>query len=294
VAGLIDITEQLCLAVARRDENEAKRLALAAAVKMGAPRGTRIERAFEARRQMEPVRLAAPLKHWEPVEEPRIPWAPASVVAAVERWLTEAKHAEALALAGERVMPMLMAGETGCGKTSMLCAVAARLGLMVLRLSVPTVLGSHLGETANNVRSAFREMKATTLAALWLIDEVDGIAGKRYGSDGAEQERATGVNTLLTEMDGLPLGIMLAATTNRTGDMSKAVLRRFMLVNYPAWKSLEPVEQLAFSSSHGHSADAPAASYADAVQRARNVRVEAVLRKVAQPVEAQLELQGGA
>lgn len=289
MAGLIDITEKLCLAVARRDENEVKRLALLAAAKMGAPRGTRIERAFEAYRQMTPVNLPT-LKHWEPVTEPRIPWAPAGVVASIEQWLTEAKHAEALAMEGERVMPLLLAGETGCGKTSMLCSIAGRLKLAVLRLSVPSVLGSHLGETAGNIRNAFREMKAAARAVLWLIDEVDGIAGKRYGDSGADQERATGVNTLLTEMDGVPVGFMLAATTNRTKDMSKAVLRRFKAVSYPAWEKLEPIEKLAFSSSHGHSADAPATSYADAVQRARDVRVAAILAKAAQSEAGQLEL----
>lgn len=290
MAGLIDITEALCLAVARGDQAETKRLALAAATKMGAPRGTRIERAFEARKHMEPVRLATPLKHWEPVREPRTPWAPASVVTGIERWLFEAKHGDALALAGERVMPLLLAGETGCGKTSMLCSIAGRLGLSVLRLSVPTVLGSHLGETANNIRSSFREMRSAAEAALWLIDEVDGIAGKRFGGDGAEQERATGVNTLLTEMDALPVGSMLAATTNRTKDMSNAVLRRFLVVGYPSWKSLEPVEQIVFSQSHGHSPDAPAASYADAVKRAREVRVAAILGKATQPAAGQLEI----
>jgi hypothetical protein len=289
VAGLIDITESLCMAVARADQAEAKRLSLLAAGKMGAPRGVRVERAFEARRHMEPVRLATPLRHWESVSEPRVSWAPASVVAGIDRWLIEAKHGEALALAGERVMPLLLSGETGCGKTSMLCSIAVRLGLAVLRMSVPSVLGSHLGETANNIRSAFREMKGSA-TGLWLIDEVDGIAGKRYGDNGADQERATGVNTLLTEMDAIPLGFMLAATTNLTKNMSKAVLRRFTVVGYPAWKSLEAVEQLAFSSSHGHSADAPAESYADAVKKAREVRVAAILAKVQQPAAGQLEI----
>ncbi len=276
------ITEALCKAVAKRDYTHARALAFQAAAKMGGARGHGINNYLQHEGDQPMPGFVAvnggKIKHWNAVHEPREPWIPMAVKVAVEDWLAEVRDADALTEAGERVQPLLLVGETRCGKTSMLCALAARLGLPVMRLSLADVVDSHLGENARRIRDAVEEMK-TCPPAVWLVDEIDAIALKREGGSGAAQERAHAVGSLLTELDTLPARLPLAATSNLVDTIDSAVLGRFTVVEFPTWQKLSDADREAFAASHGARAVA-GDSYAEVVKACRKRRVEAVIAKV--------------
>ncbi len=274
MSTLPEITEALSKAVVEGDFPFAERLALQAACKMG---GERYERIYAARAN----KKAMTYKYWVPVKESRSPWTPPSVTAALEQWLEEAKHAEALKAAGEKVLPLLLAGETRCGKTSTLCAVAQKLGLDVKRMSLAQIRSSHLGESSQHMTEALREASTPLdMGTLWVMDELDGVAQRRLGDSAAGQELAASVAVLLTEIENLPAWTMLAATSNVTGLIDPAVLARFTVVEFPKWAELTIDDKRTFVESHGTAWGAGLAnSYSDAVQRARQSRVARIIAK---------------
>lgn len=274
MSTLPEIAEAMCKRVAVRDIDGCRSLALQMAAKMGIPRGPRIERAFE-RWSNAP---AGNLKHWAGVAEPRSPWTPEDVRAGIAVWLEESKFSEALISAGEKVLPLLLSGETRCGKTSSLAGAAITIGVPVYRASLASVIGSHVGETARFIKAAIEEATKSNVRAVWLIDEIDAMAVKRKGDSGADDERASGTATLLTEIESLPPGMLLCATTNTVDRIDHAILSRFQVVEFPAWEDLEESDRLEFASSHGHApASETAKSYADVVLAARRQRVSAIL-----------------
>lgn len=290
MSNLHAAVEVLCRRVAERDLDGARTTALQVAATLAPARGSRIRRWFEqdGPKTLHPVRLDRTSTRWETVNEPRSPTVPAAISSAIDAWATEAQYGLELAEAGERVMPLLLCGETRCGKTSLLCAVAARMGLKVNRLSLANVVASHMGESAALLKTALAEAK-TSQRALWLIDEVDAISYKRHGGEAASQERALSVGVLLSELEMLPPGLMLAATSNTANLMDVAVLARFNVVEFPRWDDLDEPDREAFAASHGLTNGAGAAtSYAEVVTEARRVRVTKVIEraKVAADVDA--------
>jgi transitional endoplasmic reticulum ATPase len=87
------------------------------------------------------------------------------------------------------------------------------------------------GASERALRELFTRARMAAPCILF-FDEIDAIAGRRGGGDGATVERM--VAQLLTEMDGLaePGGIMVLGATNRADRIDPALLRpgRFDLV----------------------------------------------------------------
>lgn len=270
---LPEITQALCLAIARSETYRLKGLALQAAAKLGSPRGDRIRSAFEHIAEVG-------LKHWEQVTEHRPPYIPQAVLGKVAEWLVELDNADELVMAGERVLPLLLVGETRCGKTSLASVIAHQRGHAVYRLNLAQAVDSHLGQTAKCLEKAIAE--TGTRPGFWLIDEIDAVAFKRTGGDAAAQERAHSVGSLLTRLDQLPPGLPLIATTNHRNTIDSAVLGRFNVIDWPRWKDLDADERDMFLTAQGgHGIPTQdVASYADAVKLARAKRVAAILSPI--------------
>lgn len=265
------ITEAMCKAVARRDFPFALTLANQAAAHMGGERGLRIRKELGYCAENQPA-----LKHWQLVTENRCPWVPPDVDEEMRAWLHEAINAKALVEAGEKVMPIMLVGETRCGKTSSLCVAAIRMGIPVYRFAMAKAIGSFLGDCAKKIEEAFME-PVIVGSGLWLIDEIEGATPYRRGGSGGEQERTSAVATILTELDNLPTGVLLAATSNTADLIDKAVLGRFRVVEFPSWEKLGDDERMAFAKSHGCRVNPFGESYADVVKAARSERVRALI-----------------
>jgi len=277
---MIQYVQALCIAVAKNDLARARELVGMVAAKMPPARRHVIDRWLAQSGEVKAVTFQGnKLKHWTVISEPRSPWVPLEIERAIRAWYTEVERADELVEAGERVLPLLLTGETRCGKTSSLCGIAAKLKLRTMRLTLAEAVGSHLGETAKAMNTALSELRSSP-DGFWIIDEIDGIAPKRGNTDsGASQERAHAVGALLSELESLPPTIPLVATSNLLKTMDAAVLGRFNVVEFPKWADLKEHDRLAFATSHGCPMAAGASSYAEAVKQARAHRVEAILGK---------------
>lgn len=237
-------------------------------------------------RLAEPKRLdpVTNLAHWVAVKDARHPWARKETLDELRAWIREAENADKLIAAGERVMPLLLSGETRCGKTSTLCWLAdSYFGMPAFRASIGSMIDSWMGETTKNFRNAIDEAVSGP-SALYIMDEVDGIFQQRVGGGrgGYNQELNSAIASALSQIENLPQHLMLAATTNEPGNLDKAMLARFRHVRFPSWGELDEGERRAFAKSHQLESAFDAGSYAEVVQRARVERV----RKILDGVEA--------
>lgn len=217
-------------------------------------------------------------RFWRNVEESRSPWTPDDVTAQVDKWLREMNAASVLAAAGERVRPLLLVGETRCGKTSSVCRIARDRDVPVYQMNLQTIVQSHMGETAGLLTQAFDEM-ARNVGCVWLLDEVDSVAAARGNGSPLEKDMAHTVNVLLTLMDRAPAETKMVATTNRVDAIDSAVLGRFDVIEWPRWDGLSAESRRLFAASHGaeNSTADSEHSYASCVRRARDQRVARIL-----------------
>ena len=190
----------------------------------------------------------------------------------------EAEHGDILAAAGERVMPLLLSGETRCGKTSSMCQVAAYFEVPAYRMSIGNIVDMWLGQTTKNLKAAIEEAMIGP-TALWIMDEVDGIFQKREdtGKGGGGREMNRAISVALAMIEQLPPHVMLVGTTNEASLIDPAMLARFKHVRFPRWSELAEDERRAFAKSHQHEDGWTAESYSEVVQSARTVRIRKII-----------------
>lgn len=278
MSTLPEITEALCKAVASGYAPHMRTYALQAAAKMGGERGDRVRAAFANEQQKA-------LQYWTPVIETRSPWLPPKVLSEAAAWTAELAAADALAAAGERVLPLLLFGETRCGKSSLAASIARQMNLPAYRLSLASAVDSYMGGTTKLLDAALTE--ALSRPGLWLIDELDAVAGARTaGTEGAAAEGRRIVGALLARLDTLPAGLPLIATSNFGVAIDSAVLGRFRCVEWPCWDHIM-IWQDEFFAAHGgeRPASVHVSSYAQAVQLCRDQRVARILKANAEAAE---------
>jgi SpoVK/Ycf46/Vps4 family AAA+-type ATPase len=217
------------------------------------------------------------LTHWESVDGTRYPWARASVAEEIRDWMEEVDHADVLAAAGEKVVPLLLTGETRCGKTSTLAAVALHYKVPAFRMSISSIIGGYMGDTTKALKASLEEAAAAP-CGLWVLDEVDGIFQQRTeDGQGANKERNAALAVALSTIENLPPHVMLVATTNEPHIIDRAMLARFRRVDFPQWNELDLSERRKFAKSHGCELAYCSSSYAEVVQEARSARVKRII-----------------
>jgi len=122
----------------------------------------------------------------------------------------------------------LLVGPPGTGKTLLAKAVAGEAKVPFFSLSGSDFVEMFVGVGASRVRDLFKNAKEKAPCIIF-IDEIDAV-GRARGksiSAGANDERESTLNQLLTEMDGFNsnLGIIVLAATNRPDILDKALLR---------------------------------------------------------------------
>lgn len=228
-----------------------------------------------------PVDAETGLTYWMKASDARFPWAREETRNQIRGWISEAENADKLTAAGEKVYPLMMSGETRCGKTSTMCTLAAKhFGLPCYRMNITTVIGQFMGETTRQFRESLLEAMAGP-PALWIIDEVDGIFGQRSsaGTGGAEKEFNAAISVGLSMIENLPQHVMLVATTNEPDIIDRAMMARFTHLAFPRWAELDETERRSFARSHQLEDAWVAKSYADVVHMARNARVRKILEE---------------
>ncbi|MDR1763551.1 MAG: ATP-dependent zinc metalloprotease FtsH [Dysgonamonadaceae bacterium] len=122
----------------------------------------------------------------------------------------------------------LLVGPPGTGKTLLAKAVAGEANVPFFSLSGSDFVEMFVGVGASRVRDLFRQAKEKAPCIIF-IDEIDAVgrARNRNPNFGANDERESTLNQLLTEMDGFASnsGVIILAATNRVDILDKALLR---------------------------------------------------------------------
>ena len=117
---------------------------------------------------------------------------------------------------------VLLVGVQGCGKSLAAKAAAARLGVPILRLDLPRVLGAS-GGAEERLAQALEAAEALAPVALW-VDEIEkGFAGSGAGGDPRAARLLGAFSTWLQERRG---PVFVVATANDVSRLPPELLRR--------------------------------------------------------------------
>jgi len=119
---------------------------------------------------------------------------------------------------------VLLVGVQGCGKSLAAKAAASKLGVPVLRLDLPRVLGSRAGAEEGMAR-ALEAAEALAPVALW-VDEIEkGFAGSAPG-DGGDPRAARLLGAFSTWLQERRGPVFVVATANDVSRLPPELLRR--------------------------------------------------------------------
>ncbi|HUL59630.1 MAG TPA: AAA family ATPase [Anaeromyxobacteraceae bacterium] len=148
-------------------------------------------------------------------------------LATFKAWMEEraaAFRAEAGAYGLEAPRGVLLVGVQGCGKSLAAKVAAARLGVPILRLDLPLVLGARDGAEESLAR-AVEAAEGIAPVALW-VDEIEkGFAGSSPG-DGADPRAARLLGAFSTWLQERKGPVFVVATANDVTRLPPELLRR--------------------------------------------------------------------
>jgi AFG3 family protein len=124
---------------------------------------------------------------------------------------------------------IIIVGPPGTGKTLLAKAVAGEAQVPFFSLSGSEFVEMFVGVGASRVRDLFKQAKEKAPCIVF-IDEIDAVGrsrGRNAFYTGANDERESTLNQLLTEMDGFGTnsGVIVLAATNRADILDPALLR---------------------------------------------------------------------
>jgi AFG3 family protein len=140
------------------------------------------------------------------------------------------KRPEAFTRLGAKIPKgVILIGPPGTGKTLLAKAVAGEAQVPFFSISGSEFVEMFVGVGASRVRDLFRQAKEKAPCIIF-IDEIDAIGrsrGKNAFYTGANDERESTLNQLLTEMDGFGSnsGVIVLAATNRADMLDPALVR---------------------------------------------------------------------
>lgn len=158
---------------------------------------------------------------------------------------------------------VILVGPPGTGKTLLAKAVAGEAQVPFFTISGSEFVEMFVGVGASRVRDLFNRAKEKAPCIIF-IDEIDAIGrsrGKGAFMSGANDERESTLNQLLTEMDGFGTnsGVIVLAATNRADMLDPALLRpgrfdRHIYLELPNLTEREDIFKVHMRQIIGHEA----------------------------------------
>jgi ATP-dependent 26S proteasome regulatory subunit len=120
---------------------------------------------------------------------------------------------------------MLMVGVPGCGKSLASKTLSSLWQLPLIRLDVGALMGSLVGQSESNLRSALKVAESASPCILWLDEIEKGLSGVKSSgsSDGGTTARVFGA--LLTWMQEKTAPVYIVATSNDIESLPPELLR---------------------------------------------------------------------
>jgi SpoVK/Ycf46/Vps4 family AAA+-type ATPase len=147
------------------------------------------------------------------------------VRSSLDRILAERKQGDRLREYGfNPISSALFIGPPGVGKTLSASALAGDLGLPLFSVRLDTLIKSHLGETAGNLRVIFDTIDNTQ--GVFFFDEVDAVATEREDSNDVGEIRRS-LNSFLQFLEQRNSTSLIVAATNHPQLLDRAIWRRF-------------------------------------------------------------------
>ncbi len=129
---------------------------------------------------------------------------------------------EQMVALGTRRFSLCLCGPPGTGKTAFVRYIAEQMGIDILPRRASDLLNKYVGESEQNIASAFAEALQTS--AFLVFDEVDSLLMDRQSAQRSWEVSL--VNELLSQMERHPLPF--ACTTNQWDIIDPAAARRFV------------------------------------------------------------------
>lgn len=129
---------------------------------------------------------------------------------------------EQMVALGTRRFSLCLCGPPGTGKTAFVRYIAEQMGIDILPKRASDLLNKYVGESEQNIASAFAEALQTS--AFLVFDEVDSLLMDRQSAQRSWEVSL--VNELLSQMERHPLPF--ACTTNQWDIIDPAAARRFV------------------------------------------------------------------
>lgn len=143
---------------------------------------------------------------------------------------------------------VLLHGPPGTGKTLLARAVANECDAQFFIINGPEILGKHLGESEERLRTVFEDAQEDSPSVIF-IDEIDSIGPKRSEVPSETERRL--VAQLLTLMDGLKPreNVVVIGATNRPDALDEALRRpgrfdRELVVGVPDREGRQQILQI--------------------------------------------------
>jgi len=121
---------------------------------------------------------------------------------------------------------ILLSGSPGNGKTSLAEAFANELMVPLFVVKYEGIIGSYLGETAQQLDRLFEQIKSHR--CVLFFDEFDALSKERADPNEVGEIKRV-VNALLLQIDMMPSHVTVIAATNHADMLDNAAWRRFQI-----------------------------------------------------------------
>jgi AAA+ superfamily predicted ATPase len=162
---------------------------------------------------------------------------------------------------------MLTVGIPGTGKSAICEATASALGLDLARTGVSQVMNSYIGQSEQNMRTVFQQIKVMAPLCVWIDEFGRDMSGGQSSSqvDGGTTDRVHG--EFLTGLQELPNDVFLMCAANQLNHLKPEMLRaerfdKIFFVGLPSFEErIEIIKIYLPEDTYDYSAIAQATKY---------------------------------